>query len=282
MNSGPPSYRQILPGSFVPSPRRRAGDPVRKPTLAIGPTLADARSMSDGIYVGMAAAAARADQLDSIADNLANAETPGFKATRPSFQSFLPPGAGQMSDKVFSAVDGNGTDMSPGAVVTTDNPLDVIPDADHFFSVATGTGQPAFTRNGQLKVSPNGVLVSDGRPVLGVSGNQIIIPPGIEPEISEEGIVTAQGSAIDRIATFKLEGNILRVGPQLYAPGPGGAVAPIPEPRLSTGQLEMGNVTPLDSTVAMINAQRQFDTAMQAIQTYKRLDDRAIEVGRVR
>ena len=46
--------------------------------------------MADGIYVGMAAAAARAEQLDSIADNLANVETPGFKASHPAFQSFLP------------------------------------------------------------------------------------------------------------------------------------------------------------------------------------------------
>jgi flagellar basal body rod protein FlgG len=51
---------------------------------------------------------------------------------------------------------------------------------------------------------------------------------------------------------------------------------------VSTGQLEMGNVTPLESTVQMINAQRQFETAMQAIQTYRRLDDRVVEVGRVR
>ena len=57
--------------------------------------------MADGIYVGMAAAAARAAQLDSISDNLVNAETPGFKASRPAFQSFLPGGRG--SDKILSA-----------------------------------------------------------------------------------------------------------------------------------------------------------------------------------
>ena len=64
--------------------------------------------MADGIYVGMAAAAARAEQLDSIADNLANVETPGFKASRPAFESFLPPRAGKSSDKVSTAAVGTG------------------------------------------------------------------------------------------------------------------------------------------------------------------------------
>jgi flagellar basal body rod protein FlgG len=80
----------------------------------------------------MAAAAASADQLDSIADNLANAETPGYKASRPAFQSFLPPrglaGASGPQDKVFAAVVATGTDLSLGPVRTTDNPLDVVPE----------------------------------------------------------------------------------------------------------------------------------------------------------
>src|SRR4051794_16984464 len=61
----------------------------------------EVKNVADGIYVGMSAAAARAAQLESISDNLANVETPGFKAGRPSFQSFLP-GRGT-TDKVFTA-----------------------------------------------------------------------------------------------------------------------------------------------------------------------------------
>ena len=58
--------------------------------------------MADGIYVGMSAAIGRAAQLDAIADNLANIESPGFKGTRPAFSSFLPPGG--PTDKVLSGV----------------------------------------------------------------------------------------------------------------------------------------------------------------------------------
>lgn len=240
------------------------------------------------MYVGMAAAAARADQLDSIADNLANAETPGYKASRPAFQSFLPPrgvapGAanGTMTDKIFAGVVATGTDLSQGAIRTTDNPLDIVPEGQLFFSVASLTGQPAYTRNGKLNITPEGALVADGRQVMGTSNRPILVPPGSNVIINQSGVVSADGAPIDRIALFELQGNVVRIGPQLYAAGPGGTVTPT-EGGVSTGQLEMGNVTPLESTVQMINAQRQYETATQAIQTYRRLDDKAIEVGRVR
>jgi flagellar basal-body rod protein FlgF len=234
----------------------------------------------------MAAAAARSDQLDSIADNLANAQTPGYKASRPAFQSFLPPrglapGAQGAQDKIFAGVVATGTDLSAGPVLTTDNPLDIIPEGQAFLSVKAATGQVAYTRNGKLNVTPDGMLVADGRAVLNDAGKPILIPPGAQVSMTPEGVVNADGRAIDRLALFELQGNIVRVGPQLYAAGPGGSVVPSTL-GVSTGQLEMGNVTPLESTVQMINAQRQYETAMQAIQTYRRLDDRAIEVGKVR
>lgn len=237
--------------------------------------------MADGIYVGMAAAAARAEQLDSIADNLANIETPGFKASHPAFQSFLPRGAAANSDKVATAVVGTGTDMARGTVVTTENPLDIIPQNDAFLTVRTATG-PAYTRNGRLTLSPEGFLISGGRQVLGASGEPIQVPPGTRPLINERGFVTVDRVEVDRLALVNLEGNVAHVGPSLYAPGPGGAVIPTPDNGVTLGQLEMGNTTALDATVQMIGAQRQFETAMQAIQTYRRLDDRALEVGKSR
>jgi flagellar basal-body rod protein FlgF len=229
----------------------------------------------------MAAAAARAEQLDSIADQLANAESPGYKASRPAFQSFLPPRAPGVSDKVYTAAVATGTDLSPGPVVTTDNPLDLVPGGASFLAVASATGQMVYTRNGKLTVDAQGVLAADGHAVYGTSGKPIVVPPGARVAIADNGEVSADGVTLDRLALFQFQGNVVRVGPQLYAPGPGGAVAAV-EAHVTTGQLEMGNVTPLDSTVAMISAQRQFETAMQAIQTYRQLDSRATDVGKIR
>ena len=238
--------------------------------------------MADGIYVGMAAAAARAEQLESIADNLANIETPGFKASHPAFQSFLPPRAGASSDKVSTAAVDTGTDLSPGSVVTTEHPLDVLPRNDAFMMVQT-TGGPAYTRNGRLVVSPEGFLTTGGRILIGASGEPIQVPVGTTPLISERGAVMVGDVEIDRLALFKIQGPAKHVGPSLYTAGTGGVVVPASfDNGVTTGQLEMANATALDATVQMIGAQRQFETAMQAIQTYRRLDDRVIEVGKSR
>jgi flagellar basal-body rod protein FlgF len=228
----------------------------------------------------MAAAAARAEQLDSIADNLANVETPGYKAARPAFQSFLPSKSGGTSDKVATAIVGNGADQSRGMLVTTQGPLDVVPDQDSFMMVQTATG-PAYTRNGRLVVSPDGLLVSNGRPVIGMSGNPIPVPIGFTPQVTELGTIVIDKVEVDRLALFKIQGTATHVGPSLYGPGPGAEVVPV-DLGVAVGQLEMGNSTPLEATVQMIGAQRQFETAMQAIQTYRRLDDRVIEVGKSR
>src|SRR4051794_16127415 len=117
----------------------------------------------------MAAASARAAQLDSIADNLANAETPGFKAARPAFASFLPKGGG-LTDKVFSAAVATGIDMRPGTTVATDNPLDVLPEGNLFLGVESASGQMSYTRNGKLQVSADGQLQVMGNSVLNAGG----------------------------------------------------------------------------------------------------------------
>lgn len=242
--------------------------------------------MADGIYVGMAGAAARAEQLESIADNLANAETPGYKAARPAFQSFLPGRANGVTDKVATAAVATGTDLSPGAISETDNPLDVVPRDNAFLLVRTPTGQQLYTRNGRMAVAGDGTLHVDGNPVMGMSGNPIQLPPNSKPLINERGVVSVPTTGgvnmeIDRLALFQLQGNVTHVASSLYTPGAGGSAVPV-DGGVSTGQLEMGNATPLEATVQMISAQRQFELATQAIQTYRRLDDRVNEVGRLR
>ena len=117
--------------------------------------------MSNGIYVSMAGAAARSEQLDALSDNLSNIQTPGFRATKVAFQSFL--ATAGVTDKIFPAAVSSGLDMKPGQLVVTENPMDVAPDGMTFMGVQTNAGL-AYTRNGALQVS-NGTLVSGGLPV---------------------------------------------------------------------------------------------------------------------
>lgn len=237
--------------------------------------------MADGIYVGMSGAAARAAQLDAISDNLANIETPGFKATRPSFQSFLPPRATR-SDKVMSAAIGTGIDLRPGVTTPTDLPLDVVPDGASFLAVATPTGQRAFTRDGHIEIAPNGSLTVAGNALLDPDGEPLQVPPGSSPMIRANGDLVVDDAVVGRIGLFDVGGPMGRLGPALLAPATGATVTPLPDGTLRTGELESGNATALESTVEMIGAQRNFESAMQAIQTYRELDQKAVDVGRIR
>ena len=227
----------------------------------------------------MSAAVARAAQLDSIADNLANAETPGFKATRPSFRAFLPPGP---TDKVLAGAVSTGVDMRPGPTSTTDNPLDVLPEGDAYLGVRLSSGQLAYTRNGHLERGPNGELLAAGLPVLGLSGDAVSVPPGADPRIESNGNVVVGNTVVDTLALFQAQGPMDKIAPALLQPAAGSTMSPAADSSVRVGELEMGNVSALDSTVQMINAQRQFDMAMQAIRTYRRMDDRATQVGLVK
>ncbi|MEW5738121.1 MAG: flagellar hook basal-body protein [Myxococcota bacterium] len=235
--------------------------------------------MADGIYVSMSGAAARAAQLEAVADNLANSETTGYLAARPAFESFLPEqGAGQLG---YTAVVGGGVDLRPGATMVTGLPTDVLPDGGAFLAVAGDDGGMAFTRNGRLVADGAGRVSVLGRTVLGIDGQPLIIPSGSPWSVDGQGTVLANGQEVGRLALFQLSGEVERRGEALYAPGARGQATAV-EATVRTGELMLSNANPLESAVQMISAQRNFDTSMQAVQTYRRLDERANELGRVR
>lgn len=236
--------------------------------------------MADGIYISMCGAVARSEQLESIADNLANAQTPGFKASRPAFETFMAASGAQ--DKQYAAAVAASFDLRPGQVALTGNPLDLLPEEGAFLTVQLPGGSTAYTRDGRLTLDADRRLVSGaGRPVLDRMGQPIVIPPDLTPAVDDEGHVHAGPVELGQLALARLEGAIDRVGATLLAPGEGGRAVPV-ETKVRSGQIELGNASPLEATIAMVTAQRSFDTSMQAIQTYRQLDQRAAELGRTR
>lgn len=240
--------------------------------------------MSSGIYIGMSAASARNRRLDAVADSLANVNTPGFKAARSTFEGLLAESNDNVqpgNDKVLVRTTKEGLDMSPGAVVQTHEPLDVLPENQAFLGVTLGNGELAYTRDGRLMVDGNGQLLAGGRPVVSAGGGPIFVPLHSQPTISKGGHVMVEGRAVDQLGFFRLEGDLERVGPRLVMPREGGqAESTIVD--VQTGVIEQGNVSAIDATVELVNVQRSFDHAMQAIDTYKRLDETATNVGRIR
>jgi len=235
--------------------------------------------MADGIYVSMCGAVARAAQLEAIADNLANGQTPGFKAARPAFESFLAPSGAP--DKHYPAAVATGFDLRPGPTSRTGNPLDVLPDGGAFLTLRSATGEVAYTRDGRLTLDAARRLVSGGHLVLSREGTPLLVPPDLVPAIDERGVVRAGEVEIGTLALATLEGPVDRVGPALLAPAAGGRATPV-ETGVHLGEIELGNAGALEATIQLVTAQRSYDTSMQAIQTYRQLDQRAAELGKVR
>lgn len=242
--------------------------------------------MADGIYTGMNGATARLLQLDSISDNLANANTPGFRATRPVFEAVLPDRqkSGEATDKVLAAAAGTGVDMRSGPVLSTGRNMDVRPNPGTFLGVRMASGEVALTRDGRLNVDPDGRVTLLGRPVVGESGGDIFVPPQTEVMVDAGGRILADGIAVDQLATFTMEGKVDRLGPSLLLPADRNTIGVVPreQRRFSVGELEGSNYPVLDAALDLVTAQRAYETTMQAIQTYKRMDEIASGVGKPR
>lgn len=236
--------------------------------------------MADGIYVSMNGAAARMAQLDSISDNLANINTPGFKASRPAFEAFLAKAAGNEPDQVHPAAVQTQLDLSTGAVVHSGDPMDVMPTGKAFLAVKLADGL-AFTRNGRIQVDENNTLRVNGQVLVDVAGEAIVAPPQTTVRVEPNGVIYANNQRIAQLGLFELHGSIDRVSPTLLRPQSPEAITPSAA-TLRLGEFEVGNSSALEAAVQMVSAQRNFDTSMQALQTYRRLDERAVELGRVR
>src|SRR5512136_1069817 len=137
--------------------------------------------MADGIYVTMCGAVARQEQLDSVADNLANVQTRGFKASRPAFEAFLPAAGGY--DKSYPASVATALDLRAGQTTTTGNPLDVLPEDGAFLAVQTRGGAVAYTRDGRIELDADRRLVVGGNAVLSRGGQAIVVPAEYVPEV---------------------------------------------------------------------------------------------------
>ncbi len=234
--------------------------------------------MADGLYVGMAGAVARSRQLEAISDNLANAQTPGFKAERPAFEAFL---AAPGSDKISPAAVQTSVDLRPGPTNLTGRPLDVLPSGNGFFAVEQPSGSRAYTRDGRIQVDANGTLRIGPSAVLDGSGGPINVPTGSTPTIDGHGRVLVDGTAVGQLGVYELSGAVDRMGASLVAPAPGGEAVPV-SALVTSGAVEMGNAGGMEAAVALVSAQRHYETSMQAIQTYRRLDEKAAEVGKIR
>jgi flagellar basal-body rod protein FlgF len=238
------------------------------------------------IYTAMSGASQSMQQLASVANNLANASTTGFRAEKLSFQALPMTGDGSPT-RVFTTDAQPGADLQPGIIQQTGRELDVAVDGPGWLAVEAGDGSEAYTRNGNLQISANGVLqTQSGLNVQGDGGN-ITIPPDTQVTVGKDGTVSViqngnLRSAVQVVGRLKLvnppEADMVKGGDGLFRVKGGAPADADSSVTVSGGALESSNVNVVEAMVSMIQLSRQFDMQMQLMSNAQTNANKAAEV----
>jgi flagellar basal-body rod protein FlgF len=230
--------------------------------------------MDRGLYIAASGMLAEQVRQDQIANDLANASTPGYKADRTAQQSFgnLLLGnslTGQQIGPQSTAVQVRriATNWTPEPLTDTGEPLDFGISGDGFFAVQTAQGT-RYTRNGQFTSDAQGQLVTaQGDPVLGRNGQPLRIG--------------ADGRVDPRLLNVVLLTNPRKQGDN-YVAGTPGAVAGQTAGQVRAGALEGSGADPTHAMVDMISSMRSYESGQKVIQTIDETLQKAVtQVGNV-
>lgn len=221
------------------------------------------------IYLAMAGAKATMARQDLLANNLANASTPGFRAEMQAFRAVPVRGDGA-STRVYTLESTVGHDDRPGPVSSTGRALDVAVQGKSWLAVQALDGTEAYTRAGALQVDPEGQIVTpSGLPVLG-DGGPITVPANATVDVAPDGGIVAQvgnnrPQVVGRLKLVTPETPLARGADGLFRAADGDLPAD-PTARVQSGALEGSNVSPVETMIGMIAAARQFEQQMKVLQ----------------
>ena len=228
--------------------------------------------MQKGIYIAASGAVLKQAQLEVITQNLANANTTGYKKESISFKDYLLPQdpAGAPDGRVMSEFSGTKIDFSNGTSVRTGNPLNISIEGPGLIALEGGQ----YTRRGDLSVSQDGyVTTNDGIKVMGSSGpinlpeGDIVIDQMGKISVISNGQVSQPPIEVDtiRILDFSQSGTVTKSGNGLYtAVGDGTQVST----GVHQGYVETSNVDIVKEMVRMIEMQREFESYQKVIQSF--------------
>lgn len=234
------------------------------------------------IYLSMAGAKATLQRQDSLANNLANASTTGFRAEMQAFRAVPLRGEGATT-RAYVLESSIGHDTRPGPVQSTGRPLDVAMQGNAWLAVQGLDGTEAYTRAGALEVTAEGQLVTpSGLPVVG-DGGPIQLPANAQVEVGVDGTITATGAngrpqPVGRLKLATPEEALVRGDDGLFRTPDGAELPADPTARVASGALEGSNVSPVETMVAMISAARQFEQQMKAIQGAEQREQQAAKL----
>ncbi|RVD74120.1 MAG: flagellar basal-body rod protein FlgF [Mesorhizobium sp.] len=235
--------------------------------------------MQDSLYVALSSQIALERRLDTIADNVANASTIGFRATGVKFEDVV---SGTGPKSVSFASSGN-TYLSTahGSMTETGNPFDFAIQGDAWFAIETPAGT-VMTRDGRFSMNENGELMSiEGYPVLDGGGAPIQLDPrNGPPKAGADGSLRQNDQLVGAIGLYNFDPgqNFVRYGNSGIVP------ARTPEPitdrsdvGVAQGFLEESNVNPVQEMTRLIMVQRAFENTAALIRQTDATTDDAIK-----
>jgi len=247
--------------------------------------------VENAAYIGLSRQLVLRRELDIVANNIANANTTGFKVEQLLLGTEEGRGArnhGVDGPARFVLDGGVGRDYGQGALAETGRPLDVgIEGEGAFFRIGGAPGEPErYTRDGAFTTDPEGRLVTQrGLPVLDAGGAEIVLDPTLgQPNIAADGTISQDGQPVGRLGVVRFD--VLSVlskdGDGLYRNTSNAAPADAPDARLRQGMLEGSNVNTLTQITSLIEIQRAYESTARMIEQTNDLSRRAVErLGRV-
>jgi flagellar basal-body rod protein FlgF len=207
--------------------------------------------------------------------NLANASTTGFRADLSAFQTREVAGSGHAS-RAYATNATTGWDQTQGALTSTGRDLDLGIHGPGWLAVQGKDGREAYTRAGDLRIDPTGMLLNGaGNQVLG-EGGPISVPPHSSVAIAADGTISivplGQGpETTSQVGRIKLVNppaeSLVRGEDGLFRTSDGADAAPDASVRVASGVLETSNVNIADAMVNMIELARHFDLQVKAMRT---------------
>lgn len=243
--------------------------------------------MGSSMWVGLSGAIARMREIDVVSNNLANADTVGFKRERVAFASAFESAVSDLGvgpargapGRSFAVEAPGGFDATRGAFARTGEPLDVAIEGEGWFEVETARGV-RWTRAGAFAIAHDGTLVTQaGDPVLGQGGpiatgdrGATILPSG--------DVVDRSGLSLGRLRVVEFEdpsaleqegGNLFRLRPDAAPP------SEVAEVSVAPGTLERSNVQPVAELASLVLLQRAFEVSVRSIQSDDESTQRLIQ-----
>lgn len=230
--------------------------------------------MNSGYYAAYAGLLARMQALDLLANNLANANTTGFRSQHEFYQSVTANLANQPLTPLNRAINDYGVlggslvDLSQGNLQSTGNNTDLGIDGPGFFAVET-PGGVRFTRNGSFHVTAQGqVVTQDESPVLGPQG-PIQLPPG-KVTVALDGTISVADAVAGQVRLVEFDpGTTLTPEGNSNFIAPAGADHAATKTEVEQGMLEASNLNPVQATVQLIALQRHAELLERTLSIFQ-------------